>query len=406
MPTLHLTKTVVDRIPFTESGQIFFRDNVVRGFGLRVGRTTKVYFAEAQPNGKTRRVSIGRADVFAPEVARKKAQALLVEMASGMDPNKEKREKRAEMITVSKAFDQMFAAKPNLSASALDNYGRTLRRYLADWADKNIVEITRQMILAKHQKIGEQYGLVTANNAMRHFRSVFNFVAAGFDEFPQNPTVILTQARAWNREKRRTRVISNSDLPQWWKVVMAESDDAQDIMLFALFTGMRRSEIVRLSWENVDLVGKKLHLDKTKNHDPLDLPLCQFLVDLIAQRRERVAQSEWVFPSRNSSTGHIQEVKSFVYRIVGASGIEFSLHDLRRSFVTVAESLDINTYSLKRLLNHRTNADVTHGYVIGNVERLRGPVERVAARILELVNGDAKQSRQTRPADCRTPVGC
>jgi Arm DNA-binding domain len=367
MPTLHLTKTVVDRIPFPESGQIFFRDNVVRGFGLRVGQTTKVYFAEAQPNGKTRRVSIGRADVFPPEVARKKAQALLVEMAGGVDPNREKREKRAETITVSKAFDQMFAAKPNLSASALDNYGRTQRRYLADWADKNIVEITRQMVIAKHQKIGEQYGLVTANNAMRHFRSVFNghpdagagvepreAQDAGHLECRPSPMV----EGGHGRERRRARR----------HAVRTFHRNAQ-VRDCSLVMGERRS------------CGQKTA--PRQNQEPRSAGPA--LVPVLG--RIDHPTSEWLFPSRNSSTGHIQEVKSFVYRIVGASSIEFSMHDLRRTFVTVAESLDVNTYSLKRLLNHRTNADVTHGYVIGNVERLRGPVERVAARILELVHG-------------------
>jgi Arm DNA-binding domain len=100
MPSLHLTKTVVDRIPFTESGQIFFRDNVLRGFALRVGQTSKVYVVEGQANCTTRRVTIGRADVFPPEVARKKALVILGEMAEGIDPNKAKREKRAEGITV------------------------------------------------------------------------------------------------------------------------------------------------------------------------------------------------------------------------------------------------------------------------------------------------------------------
>jgi hypothetical protein len=46
--------------------------------------------------------------------------------------------------------------------------------------------------------------------------------------------------------------------------------------------------------------------------------------------------------------------------------------------------LDIPHYALKRLLNHRTDSDVTGGYIVMDVERLRGPVERVAERILEL----------------------
>ena len=38
-------------------------------------------------------------------------------------------------------------------------------------------------------------------------------------------------------------------------------------------------------------------------------------------------------------------------------GVKFTLHDLRRTFITVAESLDIPHYALKRLLNHRGGGD-------------------------------------------------
>ena len=108
---------------------------------------------------------------------------------------------------------------------------------------------------------------------------------------------------------------------------------------------------------------------------------------MLAGRREKVGQSPWVFPSERTGN-HIVEVKSFIRRIVEASEVEFSMHDLRRTFATVAESLDVPAYSLKRLLNHRADTDVTGGYVILNAERLRGPMDRIAARILELVNAE------------------
>ena len=169
---------------------------------------------------------------------------------------------------------------------------------------------------------------------------------------------------------------------------MAEDDDARDYLLVALFTGMRRNEIATPRWENVDLRGRTLTVPRTKNGDPLVLPLSRFLADVIAARRETVGQTEWVFPGPGR-TGHIVETKSFTRPVSEASGVPFSLHDLRRTFITVAESLDIPAYALKRLLNHRADGDVTGGYIVMGVERLRAPVERVAARIRELTDGVA-----------------
>jgi integrase len=59
------------------------------------------------------------------------------------------------------------------------------------------------------------------------------------------------------------------------------------------------------------------------------------------------------------------------------SDIKFSFHDLRRTFITVAESLDISSYAIKRLVNHKSGSDVTEGYIIANHDRLREPMQRI-----------------------------
>ena len=158
MPNIHITKTAIEKIPNPIEGQILYRDTTLRGFGLRVGATSRVYFVEGQVNRTTRRVSLGRADVFSPEVARKKALAVLAEMGKGIDPNKARQEELAQKMTVASAFDAFFLAKPNLAVCTVEGYRRTLRRYLPDWKNLPIREISRQMVLIRHRKISEKFG--------------------------------------------------------------------------------------------------------------------------------------------------------------------------------------------------------------------------------------------------------
>jgi integrase len=117
----------------------------------------------------------------------------------------------------------------------------------------------------------------------------------------------------------------------------------------------------------------------------LDLPLSTYLVELFQTRRVLAGKSSWVFPS-NGKTGHIVETKKFTARVAERSGVKFTMHDLRRTFISIAESLDIPHYALKRLLNHRLSGDVTAGYIVSNAERLREPVDAVAAEILKRVS--------------------
>jgi integrase len=389
MPTINLTKRTVEALSHPEAGQTLFRDENLAGFGLRVGSRSKVFFVEGQVRRRTVRVTIGRADVLSPEIARQRAKAILGEMAEGKDPNRTKRAQVEQTVTLRQAFEQFFRAKPHLSKTTVEGYGRTLRVYLRQWAPLPLWQITRHMVLRKHQSVAEEHGPVTANNVMRHLRSVYNWASATQEDVPPNPVLVLTQARAWTKERRRRTVVAQHDLPAWWRAVMAEPPHSRDFLLVALFTGMRRSEIAQLKWENLELIGGTLHLPKTKNGDPLDLPLSPFIRKVIADRRELVGQSEWVFPGAGAS-GHMVESKTILRRVVGASGVKFTLHDLRRTFITIAESLDIPAYALKRLLNHRADTDVTGGYIVINPERLRQPVERVAAKILELADGERK----------------
>ena len=382
MPNIRLTRKFIDALEYPQSGQIIYRDTMLPGFGLRVGAKSKTYIVDGQVNRRTKRVSLCRADLHPPETARLKALIVLGDMAEGIDPTEEKRKKAADKITVQKAFEKFFEVRTNLSKATIDNYTRTCDTYLKAWTAKPIAEISRHMVLKKHQQISKQNGKATANGVFRHFRSVYNFIAATEDEFPPNPVQILSQARAWNRDKRRQTIIEVKDLPRWWEAVSEEPNYARDFLLMALFTGMRRGELQQLRWENIDLDEKKLHLPVTKNGDPLSLPLSDFLANLLERRKQVVNATPWVFPGVGGS--HLVEPKKFLQRVTSKSSVAFTLHDLRRTYNTIAESLDIPHYALKRLLNHRTNDDVTGGYIVINVQRLRKPVELIAKRILEL----------------------
>lgn len=59
------------------------------------------------------------------------------------------------------------------------------------------------------------------------------------------------------------------------------------------------------------------------------------------------------------------------------------MHDLRRTFITIAEGLDISAYALKRLMNHKMNGDITAGYIVTDVERLRKPMQQITDYFLK-----------------------
>ena len=154
MPTLRLTKRAIEALPFATTGQTLYRDTELTGFGLRVGKRSKVYFVESQVRCRTVRTSLGRADVFSPEAARKKALLVLGAMAEGRHPSDDREAGLAERITMGQAFAEFLFAKPHLSPRTVQGYSRTCEIYLRDWKGRPLSVINREMIL---QRLFQKY---------------------------------------------------------------------------------------------------------------------------------------------------------------------------------------------------------------------------------------------------------
>ncbi len=127
---------------------------------------------------------------------------------------------------------------------------------------------------------------------------------------------------------------------------------------------------------------RSLTVRDTKNRTDHTLPLSEFLMDVLTRRRADTETAVYVFEGR-SRLGHIVNTDSQRSLVIERSGVSFSLHDLRRTFITIAESLDIPAYALKRLLNHKGGADVTAGYLVIDAERLREPMQKITDFILK-----------------------
>ncbi|MGB2833965.1 MAG: tyrosine-type recombinase/integrase [Methylotenera sp.] len=383
-----LTKSFVDKVTFEKSGQIFYRDSELLGFGLRVGKTAKVYFAEAKLHGKTVRKSIARHNVVSLDEARTQAKSYLAEISRGKNPHDEEKARKAKLVTLFEVLENYIEARGNLQRSTIQDYRHTFDAYLHDWLNKPAIEISKDMVELKFRKIS-QTSPSQANKTMRNFRAVMNYAIMKYEDsngdsiFRHNPVIRITQLRAWHRAVRKNTLIKHYDLAPWYQAVMNLSNDSiapnrevvKDFLLLVLFTGLRRNEAAKLTWNRVDLKDKTIVIKDTKNHDDHTLPLTDFLYDLLTNRKAE-AKTKYVFPNE-TNTGYMTDPKKQIANVIKESGVNFSTHDLRRTFITIAESLDISAYALKRLLNHKMTNDVTAGYIISDVERLRVPMNKI-----------------------------
>lgn len=380
MPKAKITKSLVDQIPYAEKGQILYSDTELPGFYLIVGSRTKTYAAQKDMQGRAVRYTIGRHGVFTPDEARRIAKEKLYLMGTGINPNEQEKSDECKAISLQRVMEHYLTTRKTLKPRTTADYRWYMQSYLSDWMARPIADITKDMIAARHARIGMEHGPYVANKTMRILSAFFNYANATFDICQFNPVLYLTRVKAWYKQVRRQNYIKPQDLPDWWRAVRRlQNDTYRDFLLLLLFTGLRRNEAARLRWADVDFKDKSFKIVDTKNGDPLTLPMSDFVFRLFQNRYQRYGGGLWVFPGPGKD-GHFVEPKKGIAKVIADSGVNFSCHDLRRTFVTIAESLDISSYALKRLLNHRMT-DVTAGYIIMNVDRLREPVEKISSYI-------------------------
>jgi integrase len=410
---MNLTMATVRDLTFSEKGkQQFYYDDRLKGFGLRVGETTKSFFAEAKlkTTRKTVRVTIGPYPAFDPKDAREAAKVHLNQILKGIDPNEEKKavktqksEEKAQNKTLNEVLEDFLATRGHkLKERTKGEYKQVISICLADWLNRPLNTINGEQVIKKHREISETRGSQRANGAMRVLRLLFNhgiksYKLNGKKVIVENPVEELTDLKLWNDLKRRENYIKQTDLKKWWQEVEKQPEFARDFLKVCILTGLRRTEALFLNWKNIDLEAKTLTIENTKNKKDHVLPLGEYLFEIF-KRRSSEAITDLVFPG-GGSAGQMDEPRKQIKDVIEKSKIEFTLHDLRRSFATHAEGLDISWSAVKRLLNHSEGRDVTAGYIGADIDRLRGAMQRVEDYILKwagvLAPADVVQIRKS-----------
>ncbi len=393
MPTIKFTERSVSKLkaPDPSGDQVLYWDSELRGFGVLCSgvSNSKNFVVQRTIRGRSRRITIGATNVLTLDEAKQRAETVIGQFLLGIDP----RARRRGEMTLAGALDAYLESRgSNLQPRSIQAYREGVERHLKSWADTPLRAIDRGVVEDLHKKIAQRVasnspydGHATANATMRALRLLYTFAADRADAANPMPPNPVRLRRAWFEVAPRTGRVADADLPKFYAAIMAlKNAVGRDYLLLVLFTGLRRREAAALAWENVDLRDCviRLPLHATKSGKPLDLPMSSYVRDLLIARRAH-GDARWVFPSVSKS-GHVEEPRAFLMEVAKLSGVCVTVHDLRRTFVSIAESCDLSHYALKALVNHSLGRDVTAGYVQMSPDRLRDPAQRVCDRIKAL----------------------
>jgi integrase len=394
MPTIKLTERTIAKLaaPHRSGKQVLYWDRDLKGFGVLCSGVTnsKTYICQRTlPDGRNRRVTIGAVNELSLTKATELARDILHGLRHGHDPKK----KLANPTLRETLAAYLIAREPGtvsaLRPTSVLLYRFAIEKNLTDWLDRPLREISGDMVEDRHRAIARRIGkksngndgIVSANVAMRTFRTLYNFAAERTPDLPPNPVKRLR--KQWFAEPKSERVVPEEKMPAFYGAVCALPHPVQrDYLLMLMFTGMRRTECAAMRWDDVDLVKRTISVPaaNTKSNRKLDLPMSDIVHDLLVRRRALGNAGGYVFPGKSEGR-FIIGTTAPLRAVAKACGVLISAHDLRRGFITIAESCDISVFALKALVNHSLGSGITEGYIQMTIERLREPVQRVANRI-------------------------
>ncbi|MDX5935383.1 tyrosine-type recombinase/integrase [Acidithiobacillus thiooxidans] len=313
----------------------------------------KTFYCIKKVGGRTEEIRIGDATIVTIEMARTTTARIINEIAAGINPAEQKRNKKAEM-TFSDLFTEWVKECKSKGKKSLGNDERNYRLHLQGVAKKKLTDITRQQIRGLHAKIGTQAGIYQANRVLALTRAVFNFGIKTLD-IPglTNPAAGLKM----HREESRDRRLHPDEMPQFFEALSAEENaDIRDYIMLSLLTGARRSNVLTMHWDEIHLERKIWTIpgSKAKAKDNIVVPLTNAAVEILQIRAVANGSQGWVFPG-TGKTGHLVEPKKGWARLLERAGLkDLRLHDLRRTLASFQIDAGVSLAVIGKGLGHHS----------------------------------------------------
>lgn len=192
---------------------------------------------------------------------------------------------------------------------------------------------------------------------------------------------------------RRKRFLHLEEEPRLIEQLKDRREHLLPAVRLALWTGMRRGEILRLRWSDLNFSSQTvtknvrgefhrvppgwLFIERSKSGKPRSVPMCGKIRTLLQALSEDATRGQYVFENFQTG-GQILDIKKGFTGAVAAAGIiNLTFHDLRHTWATRAAELGVPEPVRRDILGH-SPASVTDGYTHSSPEASERATELVA----------------------------
>lgn len=332
----------------------------------------KIYYVSYRKDGRKIEEKVGRQ--FRDDMTPAKAASIRSERIEGRQPsNKERRnavkeakKNEAAKWTVGRLWEEYLKHNPDSKSILGDiyRYNKYIRDSFEDKAPHEIIQLDVDRVRIKLMKVLSPQ---TVKHVLSLLTRISNFghkkgLCDGLGFIVQKPRVdnIVTEDLSPDLLKRLLDAIHVDR-----NMVVA------DMMLMALYTGMRRGELLKLKWDDIDFSKGFITIrDPKEGGREQTIPLNSQTHDLLMNHPK--TDSPYIFPGKDGKQR--VQVYRVVNRIKKRAGLPKNfrpLHGLRHTYASMlASSGQVDMYTLQKLLTHK-NPIMTQRYAHLRDETLR-----------------------------------
>jgi integrase len=334
--------------------------------GMSVYKRGHVYWISYYFNGQQVREGVSG--------SRREAEAALETRKTDIRRGQFRHIPKRERLMFDGAAKEYRAAKAGKRSLRRDE--TSLRRLREAFRLKRLDQITAQDIADYKKKRAGQVSGATVNRELALLKCLFN-VAIAAGHVAQNPVKAVKFFP--ESAKRRDKVLSNLEIEH---LIEAAAPHLRPILAVALFTGLRKGDILALRPEDIDFERRIVRLTAQKTAEAIEIPMHPILERIL---RGVLASSDeprpYVFMSSRASrtTGQwtrFTDVKNAFRGALERSGLAgqgFCFHDLRRTFASTLYRSGVPLLTVSRLLGHRS-VKTTERYLGVKLEEKRQAV--------------------------------
>jgi integrase len=308
MKQITLTAKAISRIVAPQRGQVEVCIKGHPGLSLLAGKTTMSWILRHSRRGK--RQTIKLADYEPGQDLRAlgdEANTKLAAMTNGADLAAARRNEKGMEF---EALADLFLQKHKCKASTRKEYRRQIEHDLMpSWRGRRASSITKADVIDLLDKVGavddagqdedDPKTRVTANRVLAVTSAIFKF-AVSRDVVAANPCEHILKPAA---EHARERRLNDDELRRLYEVLESQHEDVRDAYTMLILTGARVSEVIELTFAEVDLDRGiwTLPASKSKSAKEIIRPIVGRVLAILRRRSAANPDTVYVFPGRKQN---------------------------------------------------------------------------------------------------------